>query len=79
MGLTGHFVRETDGRLNAPKKLLGKIFGLMFPTLFGAVSTYELTRMRGWDQQMPARILEALHKRFWLKRLRKLGQDANFM
>ena len=68
-------MREIKERLDAQKKLLGKIFGLMFPTLFGAASTYELTRVRGWDRHMPRRILETLPKRSWLKRLRKLGQD----
>src|SRR5688500_12554069 len=47
----------------------------MFPTLFGCTSAYELTRVRGWDKHMPSRILGALPKRSWLKRLRKLGQD----
>ena len=75
LGLPDHLVLEIEGRLKAQKKLLGKIFGLMFPTLFGATSTYELTRVRGWDKNLPSRILEALPKRSWLKRLRKLGQD----
>ena len=71
LGLPDHLVLEIEGRLKAQKKLLGKIFGLMFPTLFGATSTYELTRARGWDKNLPSRILEALPKRSWLKRLRK--------
>jgi hypothetical protein len=75
LGLPDHLVLEIEGRLKAQKKLLGKIFGLMFPTLFGATSTYELTRVRGWDKNMPTPLLEALPKRSWLKRLRKLAQD----
>jgi hypothetical protein len=64
------------GRLRAQKKRLGKIFGLMFPTLFGCRSAYELTRVRGGVTQMPSRILGALPKRSWLKRLRRLGDDV---
>jgi hypothetical protein len=75
LGLPADLVTEIEGRLRAQQKLLGKIFGLMFPTLFGCRSAYELTRTRGWDKNMPSRILAALPKRSWLKRLRKLGQD----
>jgi hypothetical protein len=74
--LPDNLVTEIEGRLRAQKRLLGKIFGLMFPTLFGCDSAYELTRTRGWDKNLPSRILGALPKRSWLKRLRKLGQDV---
>ncbi len=76
MGLPDDLVTEIEGRLRAQKKLLGKIFGLMFPTMFGCVNAFELTRARGWDKNLPSRILGALPKRSWLKRLRKLGQDV---
>jgi len=75
VGLPDDLVIEIEGRLRAQKKLLGKIFGLMFPTLFGCRSAYELTRTRGWDKNMPSRLLAALPKRSWLKRLRQLGHD----
>ena len=75
VGLPDDLVIEIEGRLRAQKKLLGKIFGLMFPTLFGCRSAYELTRIRGWDKNGPSRILGALPKRSWLKRLRKFGHD----
>ena len=75
LGLPDHLVIEIEGRLRAQKKLLGKIFGLMCPTLFGCVNAYELTRTRGWDKNLPSRLLGALPKRSWLKRLRQLGQD----
>jgi hypothetical protein len=75
LGLPADLATEIEGRLHAQKKLLGKIFGLMFPTLFGCLNAYELTRTRGWDKNVPWRILGALPKRSWLKRLRKLGQD----
>jgi hypothetical protein len=75
LGLPENLVIEIAGRLHTQKKLLGKVFGLMFPTLFGCTSAYELTRVRGWDKNVPSRILNALPKRSWLKRLRTLGQD----
>jgi hypothetical protein len=75
LGLPDDLVTEIEGRLRAQKKLLGKIFGLMFPTFFGCRSAHELMRTRGWDKNWPWRILGALPKRSWLKRLRKLGQD----
>jgi hypothetical protein len=75
LGLPDDLVTEIEGRLRAQKKLLGKIFGLMFPTLFGCINAYELTRTRGWDKNVPSRLLGALPKRSWLKRLRKLAQD----
>jgi hypothetical protein len=75
LGLPADLVIEIEGRLRAQKRLLGKIFGLMFPTLFGCRSAHELTRVRGWDKNVPFRILGALPKRSWLKRLRQLGQD----
>jgi hypothetical protein len=74
LGLPADLVIEIEGRLRAQKKLLGKICALMFPTLFGCPNAYELTRTRGWDKNLPSRILGAWPKRSWLKRLRKLGQ-----
>jgi hypothetical protein len=76
LGLPDHLVIEIAGRLRAQKKLLGKIFGLMFPTLFGCRSAYERTCVRGWDKHRPSRLLGALPKRSWLKRLRTLGLDV---
>ena len=76
LGLAEHLVTEIEGRLRAQHKLLGKIFGLMFPTLFGCRHLHELTRVRGWDKNRPAEILGALPKRSWLKRLKRLGLDV---
>jgi hypothetical protein len=76
LGLPDNLVMEIEGRLRAQKQLLGKLFGLMFPTLFGCQSAYELTCVRGWDKNVSSRILSALPKRSWLKRLRKLGHDV---
>lgn len=76
LGVPDNLVIEIEGRLRAQKKLLGTIFGLMFPTLFACRSAYELTCVRGWDKHLPSRMLGALPKRSWLKRLRKLGLDV---
>ena len=75
VGVPDHLVIEIEGRLRAQKKVLGTIFGLMFPTLFGCINAYELGRTRGWDKNLLSRILGALPRRSWIKRLRKLGQD----
>ena len=63
------------GRLKTQKKPLGKGCGLLFPTRFGCTSAYELTRVRGGENNVPSRLLGAVPKRSWLKRLRTLGQD----
>jgi len=68
-------VAEIEGCLQAQQKLLGKIVGLMFPTLFGCRHGHELTRVRGWNKNVPSRLLGALPKRSWLKRLRRLGLE----
>ena len=37
-GLPDHLVVEIEGRVKAQKKRLSKVFGLMFPTLFGCTA-----------------------------------------
>src|SRR5688572_16955875 len=66
---------ELEGRLQAQHQLLGQIVGLMFPTLFGCRHGHELTRVRGWNKNIPSQLLGALPKRSWLKRLRRLGLE----
>src|SRR6266571_4862776 len=68
-------VAEIEGRLQTQQKLLGKIVGLIFPTLFGCRHGHELTRVRGWNKHVPSRLLGALPKRSWIKRLRRLGLE----
>ncbi len=68
-------VAEIENRLQAQHQLLGKIVGLMFPTLFGCQNSHELTRVRGWNKNNPSQLLGALPKRSWLKRLRRLGLE----
>jgi hypothetical protein len=76
LGLPDNLVVEIAGRLRSQQQLLGKIVGVMFPPLFGCRTPSELCRVRGWDKQWPARILGALPKRSWLKRLRRLGLEV---
>jgi hypothetical protein len=73
VGLPNHLVKEIESRLRRQQTLLGKIFGLMFPPLFGCRTPYELSRVRGWDKHLGSHILGALPKRSWLKRLRRLA------
>ena len=76
LGLPDNVVAELEGRLRSQQKLLGKIVGVMCPPLFGCRTNTELCRVRGWDKNMLSRLLGALPKRSWLKRLRRLGLEV---
>ncbi len=76
LGLPEDLVAELEGRLRRQKKLLSKIVGMMCPPIFGCRTNAELCRVRGWDKNLPSRLLEALPKRSWLKRLRRLGLEV---
>jgi hypothetical protein len=76
LGLPENLVAELEGRLRSQQKLLGKICGVMFPSLFGCRTNAELCRVRGWDKNLPAQLLSALPKRSWIKRLRRLGLEV---
>jgi DDE superfamily endonuclease len=76
LGLPDDLVAEIEGRLRSQHKLLGKILGVMCPPLFGCRTNTELCRVRGWDKNLPSRLLGALPKRSWLKRLRRLGLEV---
>jgi hypothetical protein len=76
LGLPEDLVAEIEGRLGSQQKLLSKIIGVMFPALFGCRTPSELCRVRGWDKHWPSRLLGALPKRSWLKRLRRLGLEV---
>jgi hypothetical protein len=76
LGLPEDLVAEIEGRLRSQHKLLGKIVGMMCPPLFGCRTNTELCRVRGWDKNLPSRLLGALPKRSWLKRLRRLGREV---
>ena len=69
LGLPKDLMTEIEGRLRSQHKLLGKIVGVMCPPLFGCRTNAELCRVRGWDKNLPSRLLGALPKRSWLKRL----------
>src|SRR5438105_1085181 len=74
--LPNNLVAELEGRLRSQQKLLGKIAGMMFPPLFGCRTNFELCRVRGWDKNLPSRVLNALPKHAWIKRLRRLGLEV---
>jgi hypothetical protein len=76
LGLPENLVAEIEGRLRSQHRLLSKIFGIMFPPLFGCRTSSELCRVRGWDKNLPSRLLGALPKRSWIKRLRRLGVEV---
>src|SRR5438105_380792 len=76
LGLPADLVTEIEGRLHSQQTLLGKIVGVMCPPLFGCRTNSELCRVRGWDKNLPTRLLGALPKRSWIKRLRRLGLEV---
>jgi hypothetical protein len=76
MGFPEHLVTEIKGRLRRQQKLLGKLGGMMCPPLFGCRTNAALCRVRGWDKNLPSRLLGALPKRSWIKRLRRLGLEV---
>jgi hypothetical protein len=76
LGLPKGLVAEIAGRLRSQHKLLGKIVGMMCPPLYGCRTNTELCRVRGWDKNLHARLLGALPKRSWMKRLRRLGLEV---
>src|SRR4029077_582044 len=76
LGLPKDLVTEIEGRLHSQHTLLGKIVGVMCPPLFGCRTNTELCRVRGWDKNLPSRLLSALPKRSWIKRLRRLGLEV---
>jgi hypothetical protein len=76
LGLPEDLVTEIEGRLRSQQKLLGKIVGMMCPPLFGCRTNTELWRVRGWDKNLPSRVLGGLPKRSWIKRLQRLGLEV---
>jgi hypothetical protein len=76
LGLPTEPVAEIEGRLRSQQQLLGKSCGAMFPPLFGCRTNSELCRVWGWDKNLHSRLLGALPKRSWLKRLRCLGLEV---
>ena len=62
LGIPEDLVAEIESRLRSQQQLLGKIVGVMFPPFFGCRTNTELCRVRGWDKNLPARLLGALPK-----------------
>jgi hypothetical protein len=75
VGVAETVAQEVQWRLKALRRLLGKIVGLMFPPVFGCRTHHELTRVRAWDKNRPARILGALPKQKWLRQWQHRGKD----
>jgi len=75
LGLPETLAAEVEWRLKALGKLLGKLFGVMFPAVFGCRTAYELTRVRGWDKNLPGKLLSALPRQKWVRQLQHRGQD----
>jgi hypothetical protein len=76
LGPPDNLVTEIEGRLHRQRKLLGKIVGVMCPPIFGCRTNAELCRVRGWDKNLPLRLLGALPKRSWIKRRRRVGLEV---
>jgi hypothetical protein len=76
LGLPVDLVAEIAGRLRSQQKLLSKIVDVICPPLFDCRMNAELWCVRGGDKHLPSRVLGALPKRSWLKRLRRLGMDV---
>ena len=75
LGLPATLAAEVEWRLKAPAKRLSKIFGLLFPPVFGCRTTDELSRVRGGDKNLPSRRLGALPTQKWVRQLPHRGQD----
>jgi hypothetical protein len=76
LGLEQALSRVLERKLKASHRLMSKIFGVMFPVLFGCESYPELCRVMGWDKNLPGRLLGSMPKRKWIEKLRALGQDV---
>ena len=71
--LPADLVTEIEGRVRRQKKLWGTIVEVRCPPLCGCRTNAALCRVRGWDKNLPSRLLGVLPTRSWLKRLRRLG------
>ena len=57
-----------------PRQTAGQDLWRDVPPFFGCRTVSELCRVRGWDKHWPTRLLGALPKRKWVKRLQQLGR-----
>ena len=75
LGLPAHLVAEIEGRSAANKAAWQDRRGDVSTPLWLS-HQHELCRVRGWDKNLPARLLGALPKRSWIKWLRRLGLEV---
>jgi hypothetical protein len=75
LGLPETLLVEGAWRLKALGQRLGKIFGVMRPTVFGCRTAYKLTRVRRWDKNLPKKILGALPQHQWVRPWQRRAQD----
>jgi len=76
LGLPANLVAAIEGRLRSQQKLLSQTVGVMLPALCGCRTPAALCRVRGEDKHRPARLLRALPKHSWSKRLRRVGLEV---
>jgi hypothetical protein len=74
LGLPETLAAEVEWRRQAQVKRLGQIFGVMFPTVCGCRSVYELTQVRVWAKHLPGRLLGARPKQKWIRPWQPRGQ-----
>ena len=75
VGLPETLATAVQWRLQAGGKRMGKICGLMFPTLLGCRTDHALPRGRGWEKNRPSPIWGALPQPKWLRPLPHRGHD----
>jgi hypothetical protein len=75
LGLLTHVADVIRRKRKAQEKWMEKIVGMMFSPLFGCRTSHELSRVQGWDQNLPLQILGALPKREWVQQVQRLGQE----
>ena len=74
-GLPETLAAEVEWRLKAPAKLLGQIFGVLFPPRCGCGTADALTQGRVWEKHRSGRSLGALPQEKWLRQWPRRGQD----
>ena len=76
LGLPEDLVAEIEGRLRSQHEAVGQNRRGDVSAAVGCRTNTELCRVRGWDKNLPSRLLGALPKRSWIKRLRRLGLEV---
>jgi len=74
-GLPETLAVEVEWQRRSLGKLLGKIFGVLFPAVGGCRTPDELTRVRAWDKNLPTTLLGALPQQKWGRPLPHRGHD----